>query len=124
MLTFHAIYVQFSFVQRIHFCPTAINRMRFNYRRCVAAPIINTHLLWIIVITILFSIPPNELAGWSIIIMALFMFIYWQADAKKRPEGPTPADEVEVFPDTLSFDRGGFDANRFGHWLGRSNNQE
>ncbi len=47
-------------------------------------------------ITILFSIPPNELAGWSIIILALFMFIYWQLDAKKRFKGPTPTDESEL----------------------------
>ena len=53
-------------------------------------------LLWIVFITILFSIPPNELAGWSIIILTLFMFIYWQLDAKKRFKGPTPADEAEL----------------------------
>ena len=60
-------------------------------------PIVNViALLWIIFITILFSIPPNELAGWSIIIMSIFMFSYWQFDAKKRFKGPTPADEAEL----------------------------
>lgn len=60
-------------------------------------PVINViALLWIIFITILFSIPPNELAGWSIIILAIFMFIYWQLDAKKRFKGPTPTDESEL----------------------------
>lgn len=60
-------------------------------------PVINViALLWIVFITILFSIPPNELAGWSIIILALFMFIYWQLDAKKRFKGPTPTDESEL----------------------------
>ncbi len=60
-------------------------------------PVINViALLWIIFITILFSIPPNELAGWSIIILAVFMFIYWQLDAKKRFKGPSPADEAEL----------------------------
>ncbi len=60
-------------------------------------PIVNViALLWIIFITILFSIPPNELAGWSIIILSIFMFIYWQLDAKKRFKGPTPADEAEL----------------------------
>lgn len=60
-------------------------------------PVINViALLWIIFITILFSIPPNELAGWSIIILAIFMFIYWQLDAKKRFKGPSPADEAEL----------------------------
>lgn len=60
-------------------------------------PIVNViALLWIVFITILFSIPPNELAGWSIIILSIFMFIYWQLDAKKRFKGPTPADEAEL----------------------------
>jgi amino acid transporter len=60
-------------------------------------PVVNViALFWIVVITILFSIPPNELAGWSIIILAFFMFVYWQLDAKKRFKGPTPADETEL----------------------------
>jgi hypothetical protein len=53
-------------------------------------------LLWIVFITILFSIPPNELAGWSIIILTIFMFLYWQIDAKRRFKGPSPADEAEL----------------------------
>jgi amino acid transporter len=53
-------------------------------------------LLWIVFITILFSIPPNELAGWSIIILAIFMFIYWQLDAKHRFTGPKPTAESEL----------------------------
>lgn len=60
-------------------------------------PIINViALLWIIFITILFSIPPNELAGWSIIILAVFMLVYWKLDAGKRFTGPSPADETEM----------------------------
>jgi len=51
---------------------------------------------WIVFITILFSIPPNELAGWSIIILAVFMFIYWQLDAKHRFTGPKPTAEAEL----------------------------
>jgi hypothetical protein len=51
---------------------------------------------WIIFITILFSIPPNELAGWSIIVLAVFMFLYWHLDAKKRYTGPKLASEDEL----------------------------
>jgi amino acid transporter len=51
---------------------------------------------WIIFITILFSIPPNELAGWSIIILVVFMFLYWQLDAKHRYTGPILAGEDEL----------------------------
>lgn len=53
-------------------------------------------LLWIVFITILFSIPPNELAGWSIIIVAIFMVLYWQLDAKKRFTGPKKTAEEEL----------------------------
>ena len=51
---------------------------------------------WVVFITILFSIPPNELAGWSIVILGLFMIIYWQVDAKKRFTGPKKTAEEEL----------------------------
>ena len=53
-------------------------------------------IIWIVFITILFSIPPNELAGWSMIVLVVFMVLYWQLDAKKRFTGPTTADEAEL----------------------------
>jgi len=53
-------------------------------------------IAWIVFITLLFSIPPNELAGWSIIALGVFMVIYWQLDAKNRFKGPTKADEAEL----------------------------
>ncbi|MBI2757114.1 MAG: amino acid permease [Chloroflexi bacterium] len=53
-------------------------------------------VLWIVFITVLFSIPPNELAGWSIILLVIFMFIYWQVDAKHRFSGPKPSAEAEL----------------------------
>jgi amino acid transporter len=60
-------------------------------------PLINViALAWIVFITILFSIPPNELAGWSIIFLAVFMLAYWMLDARRRFKGPTPADETEL----------------------------
>jgi amino acid transporter len=45
---------------------------------------------WIIFITILFSLPPNELAGWSMLLLALFMILYWKIDAQHRFQGPHP----------------------------------
>jgi len=61
------------------------------------APILNwLSVAWIIFITILFSIPPNELAGWSMIILVVFMALYWQLDAKKRFTGPKPSAEEEL----------------------------
>ena len=53
-------------------------------------------IAWIVFITVLFSIPPNELAGWSIIIMALLLFAYWHFDAKRRFKGPKPTSEAEL----------------------------
>jgi amino acid transporter len=53
-------------------------------------------VLWVAFITVLFSVPPNELAGWSIILLGVFMVLYWQLDAKKRFTGPTPFDEQEL----------------------------
>lgn len=51
---------------------------------------------WVAFITVLFSIPPNELAGWSIILLGVFMFLYWHLDAKKRFTGPKPSAETEL----------------------------
>src|SRR5262245_35443869 len=51
---------------------------------------------WVGFITILFSIPPNELAGWSLTLLGGFMALYWQLDAKKRFTGPQPATEAEL----------------------------
>lgn len=51
-------------------------------------PINIVALLWVAFITLLFSIPPNELAGWSILLCCLFMFLYWHVDAKKHFTGP------------------------------------
>ncbi|MFN8372304.1 MAG: amino acid permease [Anaerolineae bacterium] len=53
-------------------------------------------IVWIVFITILFSIPPNELAGWSIIVLAIGMFAYWQLDVKKRFTGPKPTAEADL----------------------------
>ncbi len=53
-------------------------------------------IAWIVFITILFSIPPNELAGWSIITLGVFMVLYWQLDAKKRFSGPKKTAEEDL----------------------------
>ncbi len=53
-------------------------------------------VLWIVFITLLFSIPPNELAGWSIIGLGVFMFLYWQFYAKSHFVGPKATAEEEL----------------------------
>lgn len=60
-------------------------------------PVINwAAVLWVVFITFLFSIPPNELAGWSMIAIGVFMFLYWQLDAKRRFTGPKASSEAEL----------------------------
>jgi amino acid transporter len=53
-------------------------------------------LAWVFCITILFSIPPNELAGWSLLLLAIFMALYWHLDAKHRFNGPQRASAEEM----------------------------
>jgi len=52
--------------------------------------------LWVAVITILFSIPPNELAGWTMIGLGVLLVIYWQVSEKRRFTGPRKASEEEL----------------------------
>ncbi len=51
---------------------------------------------WVVFITILFSIPPNELAGWTMIVLALLLVVYWQVSEKRRFTGPRKATEAEL----------------------------
>jgi amino acid transporter len=51
---------------------------------------------WVVFITVLFSIPPNELAGWSLVLLAAFMVLYWGLDARHRFSGPQPSSEAEL----------------------------
>ncbi|HVM97925.1 MAG TPA: amino acid permease, partial [Candidatus Acidoferrales bacterium] len=53
-------------------------------------------LIWIIFITLLFSIPPNELAGWSLLLLVGFMALYWFADARRRFIGPQKISSGEL----------------------------
>jgi amino acid transporter len=53
-------------------------------------------LLWIVFISVLFSIPPNELAGWSLILLGAFMAVYWLVDARHRFTGPRQAGSAEL----------------------------
>ena len=60
-------------------------------------PVLNIiAIIWIGIISIALVIPPNELVLWTTVIICLFMFIYWQVDAKKRFTGPKPTAEAEL----------------------------
>jgi amino acid transporter len=53
-------------------------------------------VLWVGWITLLFSIPPNELAGWSMVLVLIFMALYWWVDARHRFRGPQPTTAAEL----------------------------
>ena len=53
-------------------------------------------LAWVVCITLLFSIPPNELAGWSLLLLGIFMALYWRLDAKHRFNGPQRPSATEM----------------------------
>lgn len=60
-------------------------------------PLLNIiSVIWIGIITIALVIPPNELVLWTTVLICLFMFVYWQVDAKNRFKGPTKSSEAEL----------------------------
>jgi len=60
-------------------------------------PIINViAFVWIIFITILFILPPNELVLWTMVSLVVIMLVYWQVGAKKWFRGPKKAAEEDL----------------------------
>jgi amino acid transporter len=45
-------------------------------------------VLWIVLISILLVMPPNELVLWTTGLICVLMFVYWQLDVKHRFRGP------------------------------------
>ncbi|PWU18712.1 MAG: amino acid transporter [Verrucomicrobia bacterium] len=48
---------------------------------------------WTIFITIIFSIPPNELVFWTMLLLLGLLALYWFTHARHRFHGPSSADE-------------------------------
>ena len=60
-------------------------------------PVLNVIcFLWVAFITILFSIPPNELAGWTMITLAVLLVLYWRVSERRRFTGPRKVTEEEL----------------------------
>jgi amino acid transporter len=60
-------------------------------------PIINViAIAWCIFLAVIFSLPPNELVLWTMVLLCLAMLLIWQLDAKRRFQGPTQADEAAL----------------------------
>ena len=53
-------------------------------------------IVWVAFITILFSIPPNELAGLTMLGLGVLLFLYWQLSQKRRFRGPRTGGTGDV----------------------------
>src|SRR5216683_1118574 len=53
-------------------------------------------IVWVVFITVLFSIPPNELAGLTMLGLGILLFAYWQLSQKRRFRGPRTGGTVEI----------------------------
>jgi amino acid transporter len=64
----------------------------WNLRRW--APVVNAvSIVWIVFITIIFSLPPNELVLWTMLLLALALAAYWVGSARRRFPGPARPPE-------------------------------
>jgi amino acid transporter len=56
------------------------------------SPVINViAIVWVIVITIVFALPPNELVLWTMLVVGLLLTAYWHLSARRRFVGPAAA---------------------------------
>jgi amino acid transporter len=56
------------------------------------APLINAvAIVWIVVLSVVFVLPPNELVLWTMILMAAALAAYWRFGARRRFRGPMRA---------------------------------
>jgi hypothetical protein len=47
----------------------------------------------VLLLTVIFSLPPNELVLWTMLALTLGLVLYWQMAAKRSFVGSTRADE-------------------------------
>src|SRR5260370_31268581 len=53
-------------------------------------------IVWVVFITVLFSIPPNELAGLTILSLGILLFAYWHLSQKRRFRVPPAGEKSEA----------------------------
>jgi amino acid transporter len=53
-------------------------------------------IVWVLIISVIFSMPPNELVLWSMLGLAVVLVLYWQLSAKRSFVGPTKTDEAAL----------------------------
>lgn len=57
-------------------------------------PLVNgIALAWVGFLVVIFSIPPNELVLWTMVLLAALLAVYWQAHARRHFHGPSRMDE-------------------------------
>ena len=62
------------------------------------SPLLNAiAIVWIIFITIVFMLPPNELVLWTMVAVTVLLMLYWLLRAKRTFEGPVQLAEREGF---------------------------
>ncbi|MGE5140840.1 MAG: amino acid permease [Rudaea sp.] len=60
-------------------------------------PIVNLlAMLWVVFITILFILPPNELVLWTMVTISILLAIYWFVSERVRFTGPRKMSEAEL----------------------------
>ena len=53
------------------------------------APLINAvAIVWVVVLSVVFVLPPNELVLWTMILVAAALAAYWRFGARRRFRGP------------------------------------
>ena len=45
-------------------------------------------ILWVIVISVVFALPPNELVLWTMLLLGGLIALYWTLSARRRFVGP------------------------------------
>src|SRR5437899_1718890 len=48
-------------------------------------------IAWVVVITVVFLLPPNELVLWTMLALVLALAVYWRLSAGRRFVGPAPS---------------------------------
>jgi amino acid transporter len=51
-------------------------------------------IVWVVVIAIVFALPPNELVLWTMLLAAAILGAYWRLSARRRFAGPRPGGAV------------------------------
>jgi amino acid transporter len=60
-------------------------------------PLVNViAIVWVVIISVIFSLPPNELVLWTMLGLAVVLTLYWQLSAKRSFVGPSKTDEAAL----------------------------